>query len=196
MKNNNIQMLIVTRSFKTAKGGMIMVSTVVVVVVAVVAYCADLLGIISFLSGEINSATKRKVAFACSILISILMVGISYNIIPYNRYVSGEQEISPSEIKEGETVTAKETSTEVDTIKENITEIKSEKGEGTTEAEIHNYNESVNNEGWRVLYNSYPSMTTLATYSGDRWNQFLYSQFEDRNGYRVRIYYYRVYQKI
>lgn len=56
------------------------------------------------------------------------------------------------------------------------------------------------NTSWKVIYNSYASRTALATYSGNRWNEFLYSQMETCtsacNGRaQVRVYYYRVHEK-
>ena len=54
--------------------------------------------------------------------------------------------------------------------------------------------------GWKVIYNSYPSRTTLSTYSGNRWNELLYSQMETctsacNGNAQVRVYYYRVHEK-
>ena len=54
--------------------------------------------------------------------------------------------------------------------------------------------------GWNVLYNSYKSYTTMATYVGDRKYEFLYSEetlcTSNCNGQsKVKVYYYRVYQK-
>lgn len=57
------------------------------------------------------------------------------------------------------------------------------------------------NTSWKVLYNSYPSPgVPLTTYSGNRWNQLLYSQMESCTGdcggrSQIRVYYYRVHEK-
>lgn len=56
------------------------------------------------------------------------------------------------------------------------------------------------NTSWKIIYNSYSSRTALATYSGNRWNELLYSQMESCTSAcggqsQIRIYYYRVHEK-
>ncbi|MBR3116769.1 MAG: hypothetical protein IKF36_02715 [Bacilli bacterium] len=53
---------------------------------------------------------------------------------------------------------------------------------------------------WKVINNSYPSRYELSTYEGNRWYEFLYSQYETCtyacNGQsQVRVFYYRVYER-